>query len=625
MTEQSFRPAHMRADGTPIHTAKIHTSKIHTASCFRTWDSASWMAWATCVAFSMYTTWPISGDSIYTIVRSINCNILESWANLGLSCTTIYITLGQSHATYDRGLNSGTFFNSNNLAMLKFLSVGPNKKEREKKNISRDVKVNGRMSNSTQAGNAYTVQSTVLHKLLSNAAEPDIPPYLKILLWTIAFLEPIAAILYVASAIPAIRKEGFWFLKSETNGMIRPNNSLLIPIFVLLYMIFSLSSLICLLIDLHSTAIISARTTCLSLLAYPILLCTGWTKIWNILRAIPLTKYGLATMRQKIGDSSLKFFAPRTLNFLSAFLYAFPLLFGAVPIGLITKEVWRINQTFTQYSQNYASIISGKIDIESIASLNVMAVEQLISMLHRSDKVLFLARVISFGYFLNGVALLFIMVFGYYRLLEAVGYQVDTFQKAFKQRAPIASCARTLKSSHKLESTPFPNGDGSTRSDSIQTHVKGRHQLRWLTISFTSWLPSFRPDPQFPEKPDPTSPINQGPKLDEQQWESANQEAIDSQFKSLKRYKVNLIWQAFFNGLILLSFLGLTVTVFGNLLQVPNLHSLSDLIWVTITWASASWVLTVGLPFGLVACVVAFSPPITTLRENEERVVEFDD
>jgi hypothetical protein len=109
MTEQSFRPAHMRADGTPIHTAKIHTSKIHTASCFRTWDSASWMAWATCVAFSMYTTWPISGDSIYTIVRSINCNILESWANLGLSCTTIYITLGQSHATYDRGLNSGQF------------------------------------------------------------------------------------------------------------------------------------------------------------------------------------------------------------------------------------------------------------------------------------------------------------------------------------------------------------------------------------------------------------------------------------------------------------------------------------------------------------------------------------
>ncbi|PLW16084.1 hypothetical protein PCANC_17499 [Puccinia coronata f. sp. avenae] len=294
--------------------------------------------------------------------------------------------------------------------------------------------------------------------------KPDIPPYLKILLWTIAFLEPIAAILYVASAIPAIRKEGFWFLKSETNGMIRPNNSLLIPIFVLLYMIFSLSSLICLLIDLHSTAIISARTTCLSLLAYPILLCTGWTKIWNILRAIPLTKYGLATMRQTIGDSSLKFFAPRTLNFLSAILHAFPLLFGAV---LITKEVWRIDQTFTQYSQNYASIISGKIDIESIASLNVMEVEQLISMLHRSDKVLFLARVISFGYFLNGVALLFIMVFGYYRLLEAVGYQVDTFQKAFKQRAPIASCARTLKSSHKLESTPFPNGDGFTRSDSI--------------------------------------------------------------------------------------------------------------------------------------------------------------
>ncbi|PLW30606.1 hypothetical protein PCASD_20575 [Puccinia coronata f. sp. avenae] len=481
------------------------------------------------------------------------------------------------------------------------------------------------MSTSTQPENAYTVQSIVLHQLLSNAAKPNIPPFLKTILWMIAFLEPIAAILYIASAIPAIRKEGFWFLKIETKGMIRPNNCLLIPIFVLLYITCSLSSLICLLIDLHSTTIISARTTSLSLLSYPILLCTGWTKIWNVLRAIPLTKYGLATMRQTIGDSSLKYFAPRTINCLSAFSYAFPLLFGAVPIGLITKEVWRINQTFAQYSQNYASIIGGKIDIESIASLNVMAVEQLISMLHRSDKVLFLARVISFGYFVNGLALLFIMLFGYYRLLEAVEYQVDTFQKAFEQHAPMASCAGTLNSSYKLESTPFPTGDGSTRSGFVQTHAKGRHHLSWLTIHLTSWLPSFRPDLQFPEKTDPTSPVNQRPKLDEQQWESLNQETIYSQYKSFKRYKVNLIWQAVFNGLISLSFLGLNVTVLSNLLQVPHLHSLSDLIWVTITWASASWVLTVGIPFGLVACVVAFSPPITTLRENEERVVEFDD
>jgi hypothetical protein len=273
-------------------------------------------------------------------------------------------------------------------------------------------------------------------------------------------------------------------------------------------------------------------------------------------------------MRQTIGDSSLKFFAPRTLNFLSAFLYAFPLLFGAVPIGLITKEVWRINQTFAQYSQNYASIIGGKIDIESIASLNIMAVEQLTSMLQRSDKVLFLARVISFGYFVNGSALLFIMLFGYYRLLEAVGYQVDTFQKAFEQHAPMASCAGTLNSSYKLESTPFPTGDGSTRSGFVQTHAKGRHHLSWLTIHLTSWLPSFRPDLQFPEKTDPTSPVNQRPKLDEQQWESLNQETIYSQYKSFKRYKVNLIWQAVFNGLISLSFLGLNVTVCKSCLDV---------------------------------------------------------
>ena len=93
------------------------------------------------------------------------------------------------------------------------------------------------MSTSTEPENAFTVQSILLHQLISNAAKPNIPPFLKTILWVVAFLEPTAGILYVASAIPAIRKEGFWLLKVETNGMIRPNNCLLIPIFVLLYII----------------------------------------------------------------------------------------------------------------------------------------------------------------------------------------------------------------------------------------------------------------------------------------------------------------------------------------------------------------------------------------------------
>ncbi|KAA1125933.1 hypothetical protein PGTUg99_022447 [Puccinia graminis f. sp. tritici] len=478
------------------------------------------------------------------------------------------------------------------------------------------------MSMSIQPENVYTVQSLALHQLFWKAAKLNIPPFLPTLVWLEVFLEPIAGILYIISAIPSIRKEGFWLYKMETSGMIRPNTSTLIPIFVLLYITCSLSSLICLLIDMDSMTILSTRTVFLSLISYPILLCTGWTKIWNVLQAIPLTKYGLATMRQTNGDSSLKFFRPRTINLLSVFLYGFPVIFGSVTIGMLTSEVSKITQTFMEYNHGYSDIISGQIDNESIARLNYLAIQQLISMLHRSEKALLLSRLIGFGCFFNGLFLLSVMSFGYYRILKAVGYQIDTFRKASEHQAPLAFAVGTLQSSYKLESTPVSNSFNSTSSGSIRTQAKRSPSLIWITTHLPTWLPSLRPDPEFLGEPGPASPNTH---FDSQKWESLNQEMIHSQYKALKRYKVNLIWQASCNTLIVLSFLGLNVTVFSNLLQVPVRYSLSDLIWVTITWASWSWILTVGLPFGVIACIVAFSPPITALRENEERVEEFDD
>ncbi|WAQ86630.1 hypothetical protein PtA15_7A357 [Puccinia triticina] len=413
---------------------------------------------------------------------------------------------------------------------------------------------------SSQPESVYTVEAIALNQLFWKAAKPNIPAFLPTTLWVEAFLEPLAGIFYVISALPAIRKEGLWFFKFES--------------------------------------------------------------VWNVLRAIPLTKYGLATMRQTNGDSSVKFFTPRTINLLSGFFYSFPLIFGSVPIGMITNEVSKINQTITEYKHGYANIISGQLDNESIASLNTIAVKQLMYMTHHSDKVILLARVIAFGYFFNGLLLQLVMSFGYYRILKAVGYQIDTFHNVLEQQPTTTFGDETPK--YKSESTPASINVNSTSSGSTRTQAKRLHG-RWITIHLPTWLPSLRPDPDFLGKPELTSTNTHHHTRDSQKWESLNQEMIHSQYKSLKRYKVNLIWQAFCNALILISFLGLNVTVFSNLLQVPLHHSLSDLIWFTITWASWSWVLTVGLPFGIVACVVAFSPPITALRENEERVEGYDD
>ncbi|KAA1102664.1 hypothetical protein PGTUg99_029549 [Puccinia graminis f. sp. tritici] len=83
----------------------------------------------------------------------------------------------------------------------------------------------------------YTLQSIVINQLLTQAIKLDPPKPVPPILWSVSFLEPAAGILYVLSSIPAIRKEGFWFLKIEKNGMVRPNTRTIIPMFVLVYIV----------------------------------------------------------------------------------------------------------------------------------------------------------------------------------------------------------------------------------------------------------------------------------------------------------------------------------------------------------------------------------------------------
>lgn len=166
------------------------------------------------------------------------------------------------------------------------------------------------------------------------------PRFLPSMLWVVFCLECISVVLYLLSAIPAIRKEGFWLFRTELNGMIRPNTRILLPICVFFYCAFDISALVSLLKDIRRKSLISLSAGGISLITYPLLLCTGWTKIWNILRAVPLTKYGLTSAMQTNGELNVTYFNPRTVNLMSAFFYGFPLLYGGAPIYLITKEIW---------------------------------------------------------------------------------------------------------------------------------------------------------------------------------------------------------------------------------------------------------------------------------------------
>ncbi|KNE92505.1 hypothetical protein PSTG_14106 [Puccinia striiformis f. sp. tritici PST-78] len=466
----------------------------------------------------------------------------------------------------------------------------------------------------------YVTQSIAIHQMMLVATKSHFPTVLPALLWSACCLEFISAFLYTVSAIPAIRKEGFWLFQTEGNGMVRPNTRIIIPICVVLYVICDASTLMLLLRDLRSKSLTSALTCGMGLSTYPILLFTGWTRIWNVLRAVPLTKHGLTTARQSNGEVNRTYFRPRTINVLSVLFYTVPLLYGGAPIYLLIKGTGQINQTFKEYNHNYSRIMSGSVGSKTILKYNLKAIEQMSSMLHTSQKVLSLSRLLAFGYLIYIVTSWLIMSFGYIRILQAVKYQIQTFKQSLDQRKAIAVDRQKLEASTKSDSISVTRSyDSSSCGSSIST------ARSYISATFLNLLPTLRPNPDFLEKPSQSTRTTESRTGGLEQWEIANRTLIQFQLKALRRYRVNLYWQMCSNSLILMCFFALNFIVCFNLLGVPTNYSVSDLSWLTITWASLSWVVSLGIPMGLVSFIVSLSPPVTTLRENTERVDEKED
>ncbi|WAR56493.1 hypothetical protein PtB15_7B342 [Puccinia triticina] len=339
---------------------------------------------------------------------------------------------------------------------------------------------------------------------------------------------------------------------------------------------------------------------------------SGWTKIWNVLRAVPLTKYGLTSARQPNGESNVTYFRPRTINLLSAFFYGFPVIFGGLPVCLITKEISEINKTFLEYSHSYSTIHNGRTTTtQSMTEFNAETTKQTSSMIYSGEKLVFLWRLLSTGYCCNIVILFLIMAFGYFRIFQAVRYQTQTFRKSFEQHTSLAIRSHPVERSSTLKSTSISEGCNKPSVNFTQLTERA-----WIPQTIASWSPTSHQEPDSLRNINYPPSNSHSPTLGTQEWQSVNREKALSQYKALIKYERNLVWQASCNALIMLSFLGMNVAVWCNWMQVPTRHSLSDLTWFIITWSSVSWVFAVGLPAGLVACLSSRSPPITFLREN---------
>ncbi|EFP91091.1 uncharacterized protein PGTG_16953 [Puccinia graminis f. sp. tritici CRL 75-36-700-3] len=298
---------------------------------------------------------------------------------------------------------------------------------------------------------------------------------------------------------------------------------------------------------------LSTTTIALSLSTYPFMLCT----VWNVLRALPLTKYGLVN-----AHSTKTYFKPRIINLLSIFFYAFPFVFAGPQVFLITLYTTEITQIYNEHNNSFLAIISGNLEAATIYQLNIEASARIASIQERGEKVLILSRLISFGYWLYILALFLMMLFGHLFVLQAVRYQLRTFRQVLQPQIPLTlSILQLAEARPELRPTPasapFKTPSGAY---TIETQRKTPPALG----SFSRWLPSLRHDQNFLEQSVSSNSFDDSGLKNQQPWQISNHMVIQSQCKALKTYQVNLVWQVIGNSTIMVVIAVLDMIIYSD-------------------------------------------------------------
>ncbi|MBW0525378.1 hypothetical protein O181_065093 [Austropuccinia psidii MF-1] len=468
---------------------------------------------------------------------------------------------------------------------------------------------------------SWMTQPTRFHSQMKHLLDPRNHRYFRYLV-PMLIASPISAILYVLSGIKRTQNEGLWLFRIDSQSYIRANTYTVIPILVVAYTIVNFLCVLNLYYD--TKGFIRPGTVALSLSTYPILLCIAWTRIWSALLAVTRTKFEFHTSQRTSIQSNQKYFPAKTLNTLAVVFYFFPLAFGFPLVFLSKREAFDLYNVWHSYDSSFQQLSQDSLQASMEKKIYAGGISQMQAISKHAERLLFFFRLFSGGYLINTLMLFFLMLFSYFHIFRHLWCHMNILLDSVKQRKNNFLGSLKLPEERDLHSEKNYTGFSTEQSFTLETKMLKAKLCLSASLKFiitilsfpkdwNSWLPTLKQGTGVDDRTWEDDLF----KRDKQDWERAHEALVLAHYTTLKKYAVNVIWQALLVSSILISYMVLETLILLNALGVPQNRSFIDLTFFTTLWANLAWSLGVGILLGLISCIVAFSPmPQSVIEKN---------
>ncbi|KAH9813393.1 hypothetical protein DFH28DRAFT_975818 [Melampsora americana] len=472
-------------------------------------------------------------------------------------------------------------------------------------------------------------QWQLLHRELDRQSIFAPTPSLRIIFVLCMVLSPLSGALYGLSLIKRVSaRSERWLVRKDSDGYYHPNASVVIPVWATLYTIADMISLVTCYSDLgsHPRSITSAT----EILKYAFLLGMAWTKVWATIYAAPRSRFQIQHNKPITSGSDSKttqmrrWLLPMIFNISMALGYLIQMIVSVTLCTYITTSMKQIKDLMYKFDA-LSEIVTALSSTEASNILFPKSFTYLISMQGVSRKLARHLRVGFYIYFFITAFMFIALSLATAVILKALYFQLGVLKRAAIRPRRMASnidlyCPQTPVVLIPDQASTFtlkksPGTFSEKRSGSPCSQIEP-----WDNIDRRSdWLPTFK----------------RGTGIDELMWrlpafsENFDEDNLDvglkaEQYRILKTYTVNIIWQQALTCAVVVSYLAMLGLMISTWCKEELGLPLPRVLLILVEWSNLTWNLGIGFTLGLISCFVSFSP-IPSHHEQEHHESSLQD
>ncbi|KAH9813392.1 hypothetical protein DFH28DRAFT_1173944 [Melampsora americana] len=457
---------------------------------------------------------------------------------------------------------------------------------------------------------AQLAQWESLHREYDHQSALTSTPSLRTVFILCIFLSPLSGILYGLSMIKRLSNPSErWLVRKDFGGYYHPNSCVLIPLWATLYTIADIISLLTCFLDLDSHP--HLLTFAMETIKYGFFLGMAWTKVWATIYVAPRSRFQIQHNKPITSSSDPKttrmrrWLLPKIFNLFIILGYLIPLILSSLVCAWTTMSMNQIMDLLYKYEAANEITTGPLLSSNKVSNIHLAkGFTYLISIKDISQKLTKNLRSGFYIYFLMTAFMFITLSLATAVILQTMYFQLEVLKTS-------ASRPRRMSSEISLS---YPQIPGTVRlipaqasnfifrkppgllSEKPSRSPCSNIESRNLVNKWSDWLPTFK----------------RGTGIDSTMWSlpafSKNFEEYDidvnikaEQYRILKTYTVNIIWQHALACAVSVSYLAMFGLMITTWCKAEHEIPLPRVLLILVEWSNLTWDLGIGFTLALVS------------------------